>query len=323
MKRWIVVDASDGPESGGGAALARALRRRGVEHEAWILDSHAGGAPAGSRCVASGALARALKTLDDDSRVVPGSLEALRELRSALDELGSDAPKSLRRLLDEPSGRAALFAASRWQLPHAPFALIERPEREAMKRGFAASHLMGDDGRVRPVADGEAAWFESRALIRGEGAPAVLVGMPGAALHAIAMIVKDGQPAAAGAVVVDEGAPLARAALARSVRPNGLRTFLSKVARRFDVDGIKTVWAVSAPGEEDLLLMTAHPTPPDWLELFGADGGVLVGALLDDDGARSETKRFPLLSAGLYHASVPVDERLDETLILQRLEESE
>ncbi len=69
--------------------------------------------------------------------------------------------------------------------------------------------------------------------------------------------------------------------------------------------------------------MTAHPTPPDWLELFGADGGVLVGALLDDDGARSETKRFPLLSAGLYHASVPVDERLDETLILQRLEESE
>lgn len=192
-----------------------------------------------------------------------------------------------------------------------------------MKRDFAASHLMGEDGRVQPVSDGEAAWFESRAIIRREGAPAVLLGMPGAALYAIAMTVKAGRPAAAGAVLVDRGASLARAALARSVQPDGLRAFLSKVARRFDADGIKTVWAVSARGESDLLLVTVHPTPPDWLGLFGEDGGVLLGALLDDEGSRKETKRFPLLAAGLYHASVPVDERLDESLILQRREESE
>ncbi len=323
MKSWIVVDAADGPESGGGAALARALARREVPHEAWILDSHAGGAPRECRCVAPEALGEALRTAGAQARVVPGSLDAVRWLRSAVRESEKDVPGSLRRLLDEPTGRAALFAAAKWKLPHAPFALIEHPEREAMKRGFAASHLMAEDGRLQPVSDGEAAWFESRSLIRREGSPAVLLGMPGARLHAVALAVRDGRPAAAGAVIVDAGASRSRSALARSVRPAGLRAFLTKVARRFGVDGLKTVWAVSVPGKDDFLLVTVHPSPPDWLELFGDDGGVLVDALLGDEACSDEAKRFPLLSAGLYHASVPVDERLEESVILKRREESE
>ena len=316
MKAAHVLDLDDGPGGGGGAALFRALRVRGVPCTATVVGFLAGGvrgAEPGLHFLHDGLPEDLGKAIPEASRIVLGTRRLAQRLarRSA-----EDVPVPLRSFCGRPSGVEAVRRAEARDIPVVPFTMLsEAPRRAALMKTYRGSHVLDCEGRLIAARDGEEAWFRLRELERRGRFPAAVVGAPGARRFSCAVVIRNRVAVAAGAVVLDDATPAGRTGLARTVTGRPWIRFVDEVAEILRPDGIHTVEGLLLPGENRPRFTASHPVPPDWLPVAGKDGGLLLSAWLDD---AEPDDTIPFVEAGRFYAAVPIDEPVDARTLMER-----
>lgn len=313
-----VVDLDDGPDGGGGPAMLRVLRSRGVPFRAWAFETLSSGYAAAGDLAHVVPAEAGIALVDPADIVVAGSARALaflEEKAHALPKGVEPPPWALTALL--PRHLEALRSAR-----HAlPVAAVEwhqsAPARLALASSFKRGWILGASGRCRAVTDPEDAWLRLRRWLGGGEERTALVEGAGLRLAAFALTIRDARPAAYAALAVDVMHESWRIALGRTIDGDEWRTFAELVARHVAVDGLFHGLAIHSNQRGTPRFLTLRPGAPAWIEAAGPDGGCLLDTLLDDAFGPGVLA----VPAGIAIAAVPVDAPLtaDELFLRSRI----
>ena len=311
----LVVDCEDAPHAGGGAALARALARRGIRHRSLAFESLASIPPeveSNGEFIAEADLQVVLREVGPRARVLPGSTRAVRLLSEVALRDPSLLSLPLRRALMRPRHQSALAAALVHGLPCAPHRLLREPESgPTYGDPDAPSHLLLPSGVMQAVNSSDEAWFQARRARRAGDGPALGVGRLGARTFQAAIVARRGESRALAVLVLDGVSATGRVSLGRTVDGAVWREFAGKLASSPLMDGFALATACILPGETEPLLMDLRLSWPDWLEVAGPDGGPVLHAALGGKGG--------VVPAGRYYTAVPIDRPLDVDSLIARI----
>ena len=308
--KWHLVDMDDGPDGGGGVALAAALSRAGIEHKCWCFSTLASGWTDGTAAelIRDTDADAFRKRFDSEDVLVPGTLRALSWLAGSGidDDQGASIHESVLDCV-EPVG--TLVEAGKAGVPLVEHELVmAKPVRRICAEQFHGGWILDERGYVHSVADGEEAWFRISAMRRKGSRRCALIPRLGRFLFAGCHLFRDGDVALSSWMRVDSMRPSWRPALGRTVSGRiWTRAAHDLTALEIREGFVHSLWAWNA-AHKKARLVALLPLPAPWLAAVQEE---LVAALQGDGPVESPADRC--------YADAPIDLALTENTLMERL----
>ncbi len=307
-----IVDLDDGPDGGGGAALASMLRRMEIKHQCWTVSPMDSGWQQNSlaQCVDGPGLLEVIEDLGPDDLVVPGTRAALDWLDTLRGDQDASWQSALEDLLDSPRGFASLTAAVVAEVPIAEHeVIVSKPDRKLCAKIFHGGWILKPDGVLVAVEDGGEAWFRLASLVRKGVGPCALIPSLGRDLFMGLHYFENENGCHHAFFRADSIRPSWRMTMGRTVEGRVWNRAIDDMTHLKLPSGFfQTLW-LNAPGQRKARFVASMPLPSS--SLVACERELAVAMKSAESGV--------VTPSGLYYADAPIDFAIDQSTLLERI----